>query len=175
MRRRVRSQVYPGILIITDDNCGLSLYWNAAMIKGLICLFYRVALFLVFHFFKLFIYIPNVATLPGPPPRIFHPFTSPPLLLRGVPPLTHPPPAHPHQNPPSLGHQVSTGLRVSSPEKIRQGSPLPNMCQGPQTSPGMLFGWWLSLWELPGVRVSWHCWSSNGAAISPLQLIQSFS
>ena len=27
------------------------------------------------------------------------------------------------------------------------------------------FGWWLSLWELPGVQVSWHCCSSYGVVI----------
>ena len=36
----------------------------------------------------------------------------------------------------------------------------------PQTSPCMLFGWWLGLWELPGIRVSWDCWSSYGVTIS---------
>ena len=49
---------------------------------------------------------------------------------------------------PFLGHQVSTGLGTSSPTKARQCSPLLHMCWGPRTSPCMLFGWWLSLWEL---------------------------
>ena len=29
----------------------------------------------------------------------------------------------------------------------------------------MLFGWWLRLWELPGIQISWHCCSSSGVAI----------
>jgi hypothetical protein len=37
-------------------------------------------------------------------------------------------------------------------------------CGGPWTC--MLFGWWLSFWELQGVQVIWHCWSSYGVFIS---------
>jgi hypothetical protein len=29
----------------------------------------------------------------------------------------------------------------------------------------MLIGWWLSLWELPGVQVSWDCCFSYGVAV----------
>jgi hypothetical protein len=36
---------------------------------------------------------------------------------------------------------------------------------GPQTRPCMLFGWWLSLWDLPEVQVSWYCWSSYRVVI----------
>jgi hypothetical protein len=31
--------------------------------------------------------------------------------------------------------------------------------------PAYALGWWLSFWELPGVQVSWYCWSSYGVAI----------
>ena len=47
-----------------------------------------------------------------------------------------------------------TGLGTSSPAEARQGSPLLHMCWGPQTSPCMSFGWWLSLWDLPRAQVS---------------------
>lgn len=36
----------------------------------------------------------------------------------------------------------------------------------PWTSPCLPFGWCISLWELPVVQVSWHCWSSCKVAIS---------
>lgn len=64
-----------------------------------------------------------------------------PWPLRGYfPPLFHPSP--------SLGHQVSTGeLGESFTTETRQ-DPLLHMCQGPGTSLCMLFGWWLSIWEI---------------------------
>ena len=65
----------------------------------------------------------------------------------------------------SLAHQIFVGLGASSPTEDRQGSPLLLMCWEPWTNLCMLFGWWLSLWELPGVQVSWHFWSSGGVAI----------
>ena len=60
---------------------------------------------------------------------------------------------HSFPPPPSLGYQVSTGLGTSSPTETRQGSPLLHVCWRPRTSPSMLFGWWLSRWELPGSRL----------------------
>ena len=60
---------------------------------------------------------------------------------------THPIPRFPL----SLGHQVSI---ASSPTEARQGSPLLHTYWRPLTRPCMLFDWWLSPWELPGVRVS---------------------
>jgi len=79
----------------------------------------------------LFIYIPNVA------PSLLH--------LRECPP---PPSLTPQSHHP--GHQVSTRLGTS-PNEASQGSPLLHMCRGPWTSLCMVFGWWLSLWELWGV------------------------
>ena len=62
-------------------------------------------------------------------------------------------------HPPSLGHRVLTGLAESSATGDRQGS------WSTWTSPCTLFGWWLSLWELPGVQVSWYCCSSSEVAL----------
>jgi hypothetical protein len=39
------------------------------------------------------------------------------------------------------------------------------MFPGPQTSPLMHLGFWFCLWELWGVWVSWHCYSSFGLTI----------
>jgi hypothetical protein len=39
------------------------------------------------------------------------------------------------------------------------------MSWGPQTSTCMLYGWWPTLWKIPGVWVSWCCWSSYGVVI----------
>lgn len=44
------------------------------------------------------------------------------------------------------------------------------ICAGPWMSPCMLFGWYLSLWELPGIQICWHCWSSCGVAITFITL-----
>ena len=35
----------------------------------------------------------------------------------------------------------------------------------PWTNPFMLFGWCLRLWDLQGMQVSWHYWSSCGVTI----------
>ena len=110
----------------------------------------------------LFIYLFTTQMLPPPNPHWFplKEFLSSSHLplasktwdrsKRVAPPAYHP----------TLVHEVSTGLGTSSPTESKQGSTLLHMCQGPWTSPCMLFGWWLSPWELPGVQVSWHCWSS---------------
>jgi hypothetical protein len=63
---------------------------------------------------------------------------------------------------PSQGRHDSTGLETSSPT---EASPLLYKCLGLRTSLCMLFDWWRSLPKLPGVQVSWHCWSSYGVAI----------
>jgi hypothetical protein len=64
-------------------------------------------------------------------------------------------------------HEASSlyWITESSPTEARQGSPLLYMCWVPGTSSCMLFGWWLSLWKLPGVQVSWHCWCSYRVVI----------
>lgn len=38
------------------------------------------------------------------------------------------------------------------------------MCPGSQNNPCVFFVWWLSLWKLSGVHISWYCWSSYGIA-----------
>jgi hypothetical protein len=57
---------------------------------------------------------------------------------------------------PTLAHQVPIGLGTSSPTVARQISPLLHMYQGPLSSLDILFGLWLSLWELPKFQFSWH-------------------
>jgi hypothetical protein len=66
---------------------------------------------------------------------------------------------------PLPGPHVSWGLGMSSPTEVRQGSPLLYICWGPSTSSCMLPGWWLSVWEIPVVRISWDCWASYGVAL----------
>ena len=82
-------------------------------------------------------------------------FASEMVLLTPTDPLINAP--HPSPPLPTFtfpGHQVSTGLGASSPTEDRQGSPVLCKCWGPQISPYMFLGWWLSLWELPAVQVS---------------------
>jgi hypothetical protein len=79
-----------------------------------------------------------------------HPIPSPTHLLTPISP----------SQPPSLVHQVSTGLGTSFPTEARKGS-LYVLGQWP--SPCILFGSWLSVWEL---WVSLWCWPSCGVAIS---------
>jgi len=93
----------------------------------------------------------------SPPFRVLHPILP---LLASERVFSYPSCRLPH--PLSLGHQVSTGLGSSFPTEAREGSPLLRMCW-PRISPYMLFGWWLTLWELPCIWVSWCC--SYGVAI----------
>jgi hypothetical protein len=76
-----------------------------------------------------------------------------PLLLREClltdPPLLH----HTPQHTPSLGHQVATGLGTPFSTEVIKGSPLLYMCQGPWTTPYMLFGWWFSFWKFWGSKL----------------------
>jgi hypothetical protein len=139
-------------------------------------------LFLVvsFSIFKiyvyLFFYIPNATPSSSPPYRVPLPHL-PPLLLWKIASVRYPP----HRGP-TLANPISAGLSVPSLTKARQGNivgeqipqsgysvggPIWRLsCMsatyvpwGPWSSPCMLFGWWLSLWELPEVQVSWLCWS----------------
>ena len=122
----------------------------------------------VFFITNYFIYLftshmlpPQSSSLQSPSP-ILLPFSS-----ERVPPL----------HAPSLGYQVSTGLRASSPTEVTHSNPLLHMCvgSGGWTRLCMLLEWWLSLWELPEVQVGWHCWSSYGVDVPhPFQFLQSF-
>ena len=97
--------------------------------------------------------------LPGPPPQFLIPFLYY-LSPRGCPLLLHP--ARP---PYSLGSQVSWGLGSSSLTEARPCSPLLYVCWGPDTSWYILPGWWVSVWDISGIQVSWDCWSFYGVAL----------
>lgn len=80
-----------------------------------------------------------------------------------------PPPLHHWEGAPSRS-TLSPFPGASSLYKTRhrQGRPMLHMCWRPQTGPCKLFGWWLTLWEFPGVwrlvdTLGWGC-----------QLLQSF-
>jgi hypothetical protein len=68
-------------------------------------------------------YTPKDASLPGSPSLSY---SFPPLSLPSSERVLHAhlPSPHPHQHPFSLGHQVSTGLSISSPIEAIQGHPL---------------------------------------------------
>jgi hypothetical protein len=99
------------------------------------------------------------------PPTVPYPIPAPTCLHEDVSP--HPTPTRP---PHFLGPQVSGGWGASSPE-ARAGSPLLYMCPGRGEGDGarislyVLPGWWLSVWKISGVWVSWDCWSSYGVAL----------
>ena len=120
-----------------------------------------------FYFFIVIIFFTS-QMLPPPhhPLKSSFPILPSPLPLRGWYPISTP-----------VWGVISTGLSTSSPTEARQGSPMLLKYWGPQTSQCMLFGCWLSFWELPGVQASWHCWASYGAVIpfssfNPLTLPQ---
>ena len=94
-------------------------------------LYYRVVRFYNF----VFIYIPNAVTLPIYPTPFPCERAAPTRLT------------------PTLLHQVSVWLCASSPIEAIQGRPMLHMCQGPQRSPCIFFGWWHSLWALQGSRL----------------------
>lgn len=110
-------------------------------------------------------------SLPSPPFLSSLSYVPLPLLLRWwfpTPLLLLP---HHFQHPPPLEHHVSIVFGASSPIDVQQGTSLLHMCHRPWISPCMLFGWWLSLWELWGVWVIWYCWSFIG--FHPVKLLQS--
>ena len=51
-----------------------------------------------------------------------------------------------------LGHQTSPKPRASPSVAVRQGHPLLHLHLEPSISPGILLGWWCSLWENCVVR-----------------------
>jgi hypothetical protein len=106
-------------------------------------------------------------------PSVLYPVLSPLCLWEGAPPHPEPsntPCTHPSYptptNIPLLGDIVFKGLGSSFLPEARQDSPLLPMCQEPRISRCRIFDWWLSLQLLGGVRVSWHCCSSYGVAVS---------
>jgi hypothetical protein len=104
-----------------------------------------------------------------PPPRPVHPLTVPcpippppqPWHQENVP---TPPPHHtsPHQASPPPGASSFSRVRYifSHWSQTRQSSAVAN-----HISWSMLSGWWLSVWEISRVYVSWDCWSSYGVAL----------
>ena len=89
----------------------------------------------LFFFLNYFIYLHSTYC---PDPSLPSQSSSPslPFPLRGC--------SSPLPHPSSLGHQVSTRLGTSSPTgQTRQSSTM--YVLEPQTSPCMLFGWWLIL------------------------------
>ena len=77
---------------------------------------------------------------------------------------------------PTLAYQVSARLGTSCHAEARHGSHgtwgahVLHMCQG--SSPCMFFGWWLSFWVLPEIRIRGLCCSSCG--FPSFQRLQSF-
>lgn len=120
-------------------------------------------LFLFLKLFHLFIF--QILSPPGPPlPEFFTSYPSHLLLRRCSPPIVLCPPY------PTLG--ISLLWLISS--LLDQVHPLPlrtdkavlcDICPGGHGPARYLFGWQLSLWELLGFQVSWHCYSSYGVAI----------
>lgn len=103
----------------------------------------------VYFIIILFIYIPNVAFHPGPPSQSSLLFS----LWEGALP----------QASTFSGASNLYRIRLVPPTKARQSRPLLHMCNRgvwvgrvecvSRTSSCMIFGRWLSLWELPGSRL----------------------
>ena len=95
-----------------------------------------------------------------PPPstlwlvHIPHLHSSPPCLNMDATTL------HPTWLLRSLGLPISWGLRASSLNEHKPRSPLLYVCWGPHISCYILPVWWSSVWEILGVQINWHCWSS---------------
>jgi hypothetical protein len=80
------------------------------------------------------------------------PFLASPLKISyPLPLLTNPPtPASWPRHSPILGHTAFTGPKASSAINDRLGHPLLHMQLEPWVPLCILFGWWLSPWELWG-------------------------
>lgn len=87
--------------------------------------------------------------------------------------MSRPPQAHLTIPPQSLGTQVSQEVGASSLNKAGPCSPLLYMYEGTLISWRMLPGWWLHVWEISRVQVTWDCWSSKWGSPCP-QLLPSF-
>jgi hypothetical protein len=138
----------------------------------------------IYLFICLFIHFTSPSLAPSSQTPLTQSFSifSPPLLL--------------WESGPSWTHQVSEGPGISSPTEARQGSPVRGtdfrqamalgiahapVVQDPQEDQAasamyvlgaqvqlcLLFGRWLSLWELLGVQVCWLCCSSCGVLSPP--------
>jgi hypothetical protein len=103
-----------------------------------------------------------------------------PCFYEGAPPPTHlPTPAFLPWHCLTLGHRAFPGPRASPPTDARKGNPLLHTQLEPWVPPYVLFGMWLSPWELwaGGGRVkvsSWLILLFFQCGCKPLQLLQSF-
>jgi hypothetical protein len=78
------------------------------------------------------------------------------LLLWGCAPTYPSIPVSPPSHSPTLGHQVFTGPRASSPIDAQQGHPLLCIWLEPWVPPCVLLGWWFRPWELWLVDIVVH-------------------
>jgi hypothetical protein len=92
------------------------------------------------------------------------------------PPTPIGPPTGPYPIPPPSGCPLSLKSHQTStfPEASRVRCLFSHWVQTRKSSAGyvggfgpasMLSGWWLSVWEISGVQVSWDCWYSYGSAL----------
>ena len=110
---------------------------------------------LIFFYFTVQTLSPFRSTL-----WLFHiPHLLPPSKRMSTPPNSI-------RSPHLLGPQVSWQLGASSLTESWSGNPLLCMCWGPHISWCIVPVWWLSVWEIPGVQVSWDGWSSMGSLYS---------
>ena len=119
-----------------------------------------------FIFINYFIYLhTKCCPLPYSPSQSssHHPYS--PLPMRKCSPTTLNNPPSPQPSQASLWGKSLYRIRniLSHWGQTRQSST--KYLQGPRAKSCMLFGWWLSLWDLPVVQVSWFFWSSYGVAI----------
>jgi hypothetical protein len=113
-----------------------------------------------------FMYLhPKCCPLLVPPPSFIHSFPPTLCLWEGAP--------SPRASPYPVVSSLSRIRHILSPLRPDKAV-LCYMCTraictlqhtySDQTS--MPFGWRLSLWELPGLQISWQCWSPCGVAIT---------
>ena len=111
--------------------------------------------------FKIILFIYILATFPllAPLPQLLTPLFLPLDCERVLRPTLHPPGI------PFSGALTLSRIRhtFSHWDQTRQSSPM--YVPGAMDQPMYVLWWWLSLWELPGVQVSWHCSSSYGVDI----------
>jgi hypothetical protein len=107
---------------------------------------------LIFFFF----YSPDVIAPSSLPSDSSTSHTSSLCLQEDVPTL----PTPPHQIFPLPGASSVLRLGASFLTESRPYSLLLYMCWGTHINWCVLPGWWLSVWEVSGVQVSWECWSS---------------
>jgi hypothetical protein len=132
--------------------------WDRCRYLQLVLFYFAVCLFLLLLLFYSLVF----ALLPVYcPPTVPHSISPPP-------PKGCVPPAPPHTRSPGLpspwGLKYVEMLGTSSLRgQTRQSSAL--YVSGALYQPCMLPDWWLSVWEISVVQVSWDCWSSYGISL----------